>query len=72
MLFRSQIQPTGIEGKVVQALYLGPATEYLVRGGEQIYRVLELRRRGAKPHTEGASVSLGWKPDEALIFPTGP
>lgn len=64
-----QIQPTGIEGRIEQALYLGPATEYIVRCGEQIFHVLELRRRGAKPHAEGAAVALGWKPDEALVYP---
>jgi spermidine/putrescine transport system ATP-binding protein len=64
-----QIQPTGIEGRVEQALYLGPATEYLVRCGEQTFRVLELRRRGATPHAEGAPVALGWKADEALVYP---
>ena len=64
-----QIQPTGIEGRIVQALYLGPATEYLVHCGEQTFRVLELRRRGAKPQAEGAIVTLGWKADEALIYP---
>jgi len=56
-----QIQPTGIEGKIVQALYLGPATEYLVGCGERMFRVLELRRRGAKPYVEGASVALAGK-----------
>ena len=64
-----QIQPTGLDGRIVQALYLGPATEYLVRSGDQMFRVLELRRRGAKPHAEGAAVALGWKADEALIYP---
>jgi hypothetical protein len=42
---------------------------YLVRCGDRLFHVLELRRRGAKPHAEGAPVSLGWKREEALIYP---
>ena len=63
-----QIQATGFEGRIEQALYLGPATEYLVRCGDRLFHVLELRRRGAKPHAEGATVALGWKAEEALIY----
>jgi len=64
-----QIHATGFEGRIEQALYLGPATQYLVRCGGQLFHALELHRRGAKPHAEGAPVSLGWKREEALIYP---
>jgi spermidine/putrescine transport system ATP-binding protein len=64
-----QIQEAGFEGRIEQALYLGPATEYLVRCGDRPFRVLELRRRGAKPYAEGAAVALSWKAEEALIYP---
>ncbi len=57
-----QIQATGFEGSIEQALYL-------VRCGNRLFRVLELRRRGVKPHAEGAPVSLGWNPKEALVYP---
>jgi spermidine/putrescine transport system ATP-binding protein len=57
------------EAKIRHSLYLGPATEYLVESGERMFRVLELRRRGTVPHAEGAPVSLGWKAEEALVYP---
>ncbi len=69
-----QIRPAGqgvFDGEILQSLYLGPATDYLVRSGERIFRVLELRRRGAVPHAEGAPVSLTWETEEALVYPSG-
>lgn len=67
-----QLRPPGsggFDGKILQAQYLGPATEYIVQCGAEVFHALELRRRGATPHTENSPVSLSWNWQEALVYP---
>lgn len=63
---------THFTGQIKQSQYLGHATEYLVLSGGTMFRVLELRRRGAVPFREGATVGLSWNWDEALVYPEPP
>jgi spermidine/putrescine transport system ATP-binding protein len=60
---------TGFRGQIVLSQFLGHSTEYMIKSGGNIYRAHELRRRGAIPRSEGTTVGLSWKWDEALVYP---
>ena len=59
-----------LAGRVVQAHYLGATTEYLITTSLGLFRVLEIRKRGAPIYAEGTTIFLIWDSDNARIYPS--
>ena len=59
----------GYQATIIQSQYLGYATSYLLSMAGLELHVMELRRRGTKPHQEGEQMFISWEWSEALIFP---
>jgi len=55
-------------GTIKQSSYLGHGTEYLIDHGSDVFRALQLRRRGEVPLPEGAKVECHWNWEEAIVF----
>ncbi|MBX7157191.1 MAG: ABC transporter ATP-binding protein [Verrucomicrobiae bacterium] len=64
----SQESPNSLSGQIIQSHYLGATTEYLIKTSLGLFRVLEIRQRGAILHAEKANVFISWNSDNARIY----
>ena len=69
IILTTEASSIGCHATIIQSQYLGYATSYLLNMAGLELHVMELRRRGTKPHQEGKQMFISWEWSEALIFP---